>query len=261
MLETLEDIEKAAVKDPMRVASLSAKSQLRKRFYKLATVYSDAENINIHLDGRSVKTPGGETFCAPNIHVGELVANEWNRQEERIDPQTMPVMRLINTSIDGVSKDMQPVKDDIIRFAGSDLLCYRADNPEELIANQQKLWEPLIEWAGSSLGAVFSVQTGIMHVAQSSDCITAFGQHVNPIESPELLTALHSLTAISGSAIIALAILKGEIDIAQGWNAAHVDEDWQISKWGEDSDAQAFRAARKLEFEAAVHLLKALDRK
>jgi len=261
MLETLEDIEKAAVKDPMRVASLSAKSQLRKRFYEQATVFSDAKNINIHLDGKSIKTPGGEVLSLPNIHVGELVVEEWNRQEERIDPQTMPVTRLINTSIDGVSKDMQPVKNDIIQFAGSDLLCYRADSPEELIANQQQYWDSLIEWAGSSLGAAFSVQTGIMHVSQSNECIAAFGEHVNPIETPALLTALHSLTAISGSAIIAMAIYKGEIDLAYGWNAAHVDEDWQISQWGEDSDAQAFRAARKLEFEAAIQLLEALARK
>lgn len=261
MLETLEDIEKAAVKDPMRVASLSAKSQLRKRFYKRATVFSDASGINIHLDGKSIKTPGGEFLSVPNIQVGELVANEWNRQEEKIDPQTMPVTRLINTSIDGVSKDMQPVKDDIIKFAGSDLLCYRADSPEELVSNQQKLWDPLIEWAGSSLGAVFSVQTGIVHVSQSEDCIAAFGEHVNPINTPALLTALHSLTAISGSAIIALAIYKNEIDLSYGWNAAHVDEDWQISQWGEDSDAQAFRAARKLEYEAAAQLLDSLTRK
>ncbi len=261
MLETLEDIEKSAVKDPMRVASLSAKSQLRKRFYKQASVFSDATNINIHLDGKSIKTPGGELLSLPNTHVGELVVEEWNMQEERINPQTMPVTRLINTSIDGVAKDMQPVKDDIIRFAGSDLLCYRADSPEELIANQQKYWDSLIEWAASSLGAVFSVQTGIVHVSQSNDCIAAFGQHVNQIDTPALLTALHSLTAISGSAIIALAIFKGEIDIAQGWSAAHVDEDWQISQWGEDIDAQAFRAARKLEFEAAAQLLEALGRK
>ena len=258
MLETLEDIEEAAVKDPMRVASLSAKSQLRKRFYKQATVFSDATTIHIHLDGKPIKTPGGELLSLPNIHVGELVVEEWNRQVERIDPQTMPVTRLINTSIDGVSKDMQPVKDDIIQFAGSDLLCYRADSPDGLVSNQQKYWDSLIEWASSSLGAVFSVQTGIMHVSQAEDCIAAFGQHINPIDSPELLSALHSLTAISGSAIIALAIYKSEIDLAYGWNSAHVDEDWQISQWGEDADAQAFRAARKLEFEAAVQLLGAL---
>lgn len=259
MLETLEDIEKAAVKDPMRVASLSARSQLRKRFYKQATVFSDVSNINIHLDGKSIKTPGGEVLSLPNIHVGELVVDEWNQQEEKIDPQTMPVTRLINTSIDGVSKDMQPVKDDIIQFAGSDLLCYRADSPEGLVTNQRKYWEPLIEWAGSSLGATFSVQTGIMHVSQSNECIVAFGEHVNLIDEPAMLTALHSLTAISGSAIIALAIFKNEIDIVYGWNAAHVDEDWQISQWGDDSDAQAFRAARKVEFEASVRLMRALE--
>ena len=261
MLETLEDIEKAAVKDPMRVASLSAKSQLRKRFYKQATVFSNTDKINIHLDGKPIKTPGVETLTVPNIHVGELVADEWNRQETKIDPQTMPVTRLINTSIDGVSKDMRPVKDDIIQFAGSDLLCYRADNPDGLVTNQQKMWDPLIEWAESSLGAAFSVQIGIMHVSQPNECIAAFSEHVNQIESPALLTALHSLTAISGSAIIALAIYKDEIDFVYGWNAAHVDEDWQISQWGEDSDAQAFRAVRKLEFEAAVQLLVALAKK
>ena len=261
MLESLEDIEKAAVKDPMRVASLSAKSPLRKRFYKQATVFADTANINIHLDGKPIKTPGGENLTVQNFHVGALVADEWNRQKHKIDPQTMPVTRLINTAIDGVLKDMQPVKDDIIKFAGSDLLCYRADSPEGLVANQQKLWEPLIEWAKNSLGAPFLVQTGIVHVSQPGESLGAFGRQVNLIDDPVLLTALHSLTAISGSAIIALALYKGEIDLAHGWCAAHVDEDWQISQWGEDSEAETFRATRKLEFGAAMRLLEALERK
>lgn len=260
MLDSLEEIEAASIKDPMRVASLSIKSQLRKRFYKDVSIGKPATGFNILLDNRPVKTPSGELLTTPNLRVGELVSREWNAQEEVIDPQTMPVTRLINTSIDGVAKDMQPVKDDIIRFVGSDLLCYRADSPIELVSNQQRCWDPLLGWTKEKLGAEFSVQTGIMHVAQPDTSIAIFGQRINAVDCPATLTALHSLTAITGSAIIALALHEGEIDGDLGWSAAYVDEDWQISQWGEDHDASALRAARTVEYDAAIQLLAALEK-
>lgn len=260
MLESLEEIEAAAIKDPMRIASLSAKSQLRKRFYKKVSTDETAHGTRILLDGKQIKTPSGEQLVAPNKLVGGLLLDEWDAQEQVIDPQTMPVTRLINTAIDGVTKEMQPVKDDIIRFVGSDLLCYRADSPEGLVSNQQKHWDPLIEWAQERLGASFLVQTGIMHVAQPEQSIALFGQRVNAIDCPATITALHSLTAITGSALIALALYDGEIESDGGWNAAYVDEDWQLSQWGEDHEATALRQARAIEYNAAIQLLAALEK-
>ncbi len=259
MLESLEEIEAAAIKDPMRVASLSAKSQLRKRFYQAVSIGKTNNGYNILLDGKPIKTPSGKQLIALNRNVGTLLTAEWDAQDGVIDPQTMPVTRLINTSIDGVTDDMQPVKDDIVKFSGSDLVCYRAGSPAELVTKQKKHWDPLINWAEHAFGARFIVQTGIMHILQPAESIDRFAGQIDQINCPVELSALHTVTSITGSALIALAIYQSEIEAMAGWNAAHVDEDWQISQWGEDSEAVNLRAARAREFDAAIMLMDALN--
>jgi len=258
MRELFDNIEAEAVRDPMRVASQSMKPKLPKRFYKTVDVIEEEGGFVVRLDGKSVRTPAKTTVRVANKPTALLLAGEWQSQEEYIDPTTMPMTRLVNTAIDGVATDMQAVKEDIIRFAGSDLLCYRADGPQGLQAMQQECWDPLIDWAQSALGARFVLTEGIIHVAQPIEAMAAFGAHVGMIDQPVKLAAIHSLTSISGSAIIAMALFKEGIAVEEAWVAAHVDEDWQASQWGEDSEAQAFRTARKHEFDAAVKMLEAL---
>lgn len=259
MREFLDEIEKGSIKDPMRAASQSMKKQLPKRFYQNVDVYRGDERFEIHLDGRPVKTPMGEKLVVATKLAGQVVAEEWRTQEHHIDPLRMPVTRLLNTSIDGVSKDMQAVKEDIIRFAGSDLLCYRAESPENLVIIEQQHWDPLIDWAHGSLGAKFQVQQGLVHVTQPAETIAAFSVHVGLIDDPAKLALLHSLTAISGSAILSMALFKHQVSLEEAWAAAHVDEDWQVLQWGEDDEATAHRNARKQEFDAAMRLLDALE--
>jgi len=258
MLNSLEEIEAAAIKDPMRVASLSAKSQLRKRFYQTVSIGKTNNGYYILLDGKPIKTPSGKQLITPTKDVGVLLAAEWDAQDGVIDPQTMPTTRLINTSIDGVANDLQPVKDDIVKFSGSDLVCYRADSPAELVAKQKEHWDPLIDWVEQAFGARFIVQTGIIHVLQPTESIDRFAGQIDRINCPVALSALHTVTSITGSALIALAIYQGEIEADAGWKAAHVDEDWQISQWGEDSEAANLRASRAREFNAAIILMDAL---
>jgi chaperone required for assembly of F1-ATPase len=259
MREMFENIETDAVRDPMRVAALSMKPKLPKRFYKTVEAQKEENGFCVLLDGKPVKTPARKTVLVAKQAAARLLVDEWSTQQEHIDPATMPVTRLVNTAIDGVSVDMQAVKEDIIRFAGSDLLCYRVESPQGLLQQQRIYWDPLIDWAQSALNARFVLTEGIVHVAQSAEAMAAFGTHVGMIDQPDQLASIHSLTSLTGSAIIAMALFKGGADPKDAWSAACVDEDWQLSQWGEDSEALALREARKREFDAAVNLLKCLN--
>ena len=171
----------------------------------------------------------------------------------------MPVLRLVNTAIDGVATDPQAVLEDILRFASSDLLCYRADTPEKLVQRQNEAWDPVLDWARASLGARFVLAEGVMHVDQPREAIAALGVHLSQRAEPMRLAALHVMTTLTGSALLALAVEMGELDVEEAWVAAHVDEDWQIEHWGQDFEAVARRANRKRDMLAAVRLLEALN--
>jgi len=170
----------------------------------------------------------------------------------------MPVMRLVNTTIDGVANDPQAVLEDILRFASSDLLCYRADAPQGLVERQNEQWDPVIDWARTTLGARFNLAEGIIHVEQPRETIAVLGSHLNQRAEPLRLAAIHLMTSLTGSALLALAVDFGELDAETAWAAGHVDEDWQIEHWGQDAEAVARRAARKRDMMAAVSLLEAL---
>ena len=166
----------------------------------------------------------------------------------------MPVTRLVNTAIDGVATDTQAVLEDVLRFSSSDLVFYRADSPDALVHRQAEAWDPIIDWARSTLGARFFLAEGVMHVEQPREAIAAVGVHLRQREEPFRLAALHVITSITGSALLALAFEAGAIDAEAVWAAAHVDEDWNIEHWGLDEEAAARRAFRKRDMMGAVAL-------
>ena len=186
------------------------------------------------------------------------MADEFAAQGETIDPTAMPVYRLVNTAIDGVASDPQAVLEDILRFASSDLLCYRAGFPDALVERQAEAWDPVIDWARSTLGARFLLAEGVIHVEQPRETIAAIGVHLSQRAEPLRLAALHVMTSLMGSALLALAVDFGQLDAEAAWNAAHVDEDFQAGQWGHDSEAVARRAFRKRDMMAAVRLLEAI---
>ncbi|MEI5679652.1 MULTISPECIES: ATP12 family chaperone protein [unclassified Mesorhizobium] len=261
MREILNDLEISDLlsdPDPIRRAQSQLKRQLPKRFYKSVTVAPVEGGFAVHLDGKPVRTPAKAILTLPTAEAAELVAAEFSAQEENIDPTTMPVMRLVNTAIDGVATDPQAVLEDILRFASSDLLCYRAEAPEKLVERQAEAWDGVLDWARASLGARFVLTEGVIHVEQPREAIGAIGIHLSQRAEPLKLASLHVMTTLTGSALLALAVETGEIDAETGWNAAHVDEDWQIEQWGQDSEAVARRNYRKRDFMAAIALLEAL---
>ena len=225
---------------------------LPKRFYTDATVERADDGWRVLLDGRPVRTPGRAFLAMPGEATAAMVADEWQAQGERIDPRTMPATRLANTALDGVVSELQAVREDVVRYAGTDLVCYRADEPEGLVRREAEAWDPYLDWASEAFGAHFVLAEGIVHTPQPREAIAAFGREVERIDGPFRLAALHVMTALTGSALIALGVAHGAFAVDDAWRAAHVDEDWNIDLWGEDAEAAARRAAREIEMRTAA---------
>ena len=263
MRDILNDLEAGKYlsdPDPVRRAQIQMKTPLPKRFYETVSVVPAEEGLfAVHLDGRPVRTPARALLALPTEKAAGLVAEEFEAQHEVIDPVAMPVMRLVNTALDGVANDPQAVLEDILRFAATDMLCYRADTPQGLVDRQNAHWDPVLDWARSALGARFNLAEGVIHVEQPRESIAVLGAHLARRTEPLRLASLHLMTSLTGSALLALAADFGELDAQAVWAAAHVDEDWQIEQWGQDAEAVARRNARHRDFLAAVALLEALD--
>jgi chaperone required for assembly of F1-ATPase len=200
-----------------------------------------------------VRTPAGHALALPTRALGEAVAAEWEAQREQIDPAAMPLTRLVNSIIDGVVAAPAPVIEEVGRYLGSDLLCYRADTPEGLVQAQAKHWDPLLAWARDALGARFILAEGVMFVAQPDHAIAAASAAIP--SDPWRLGAVNVVTTLTGSALIALALSRGRLTVDEAWDAAHVDEDWNVSLWGREELALDRRAKRFAEMQAAGMVL------
>lgn len=244
--------------DPVRAARTGAKPALPQRFYKEAGFAPAEGGFRLTLDGRPANTPARHPLVMPNAALAEAVAAEWSAQQTAIDPATMPLTRLINTAIDGVAPRREAVADDLCAYAGTDLLAYRAAEPDRLVAAQASAWDPILDWAYDSLGARLILSEGVMHVTQPDQAVAALSQAVRAVEDPFRLAALHTMTTLTGSLIIALAVLQGHLKPEAAWEAAHVDETYQADVWGRDEEAEARLAVRRAEFEAASRVLAAL---
>ncbi len=245
-------------RDPVEAARGPSRP-LPKRFYKVAVAAPADGGYGIFLDGRPVNTPARRPLVAPSRPLAEAIAAEWASQGETINPATMPLTKLANTALDGVAAQMAEVEVDIAKYAASDLICYRAGEPESLAAAQSAAWDPVVAFARDKIGAKFALAEGVMFIEQPQEALDAFAralrEHVGEgAGAPLRLAALSVMTTLSGSAVIALATALREIDMAAAWDAAHVDEDWQMRAWGADAEAMARRAARFKEFEAAATL-------
>jgi chaperone required for assembly of F1-ATPase len=227
---------------------------LPKRFYKSVAVTAREGGYAVTLDGRTARTPGKRELVVPIEALAEALAEEWSRQGEVIDPATMPLTRLANSAIEGVAERMQEVRADIVAFAGSDLLCYRAETPSGLVARQRAAWDPVLAWSKETLGAAFRLQHGLMPIDQDAEALAAIRAALADLDALSL-AAVHVLTTISGSAILAVALLNERLSVEEAWAAATVDETWQREQWGRDAEAEAYAARRLTEFTAASRWL------
>lgn len=256
MRDIFDDIYKNQPLDPTEAARRNMRPQLRRRFYKAVTVEPREGGYAVLLDGRPVKTPARRTLAAPSAALAQALADEWEAQQEVVDPAAMPLTRLANSIIDGVADKPDAVKAEVAKFLGSDLVCYRAGSPDGLVERQAQHWDPLVAWARDALGARFVLGEGVMFVTQPEAAIAAAARAIP--DEPWRVGAVNAITTLTGSALIALAMVQGELSSSDAWAAAHVDEDWNMHQWGRDEQALERRAAREAEMQAAAKVLRLL---
>ncbi len=254
MRELFDDVSGKSPHDPDEAVRRTTRAPRRRRFYAHAGVVEATDGFAITLDDKPVRTPSGRPLVAPNREIADGIVAEWDAQQETIDPLTMPLTRFANSVIDAAVDRIDAVTNDIAKYFGSDLLFYRAGHPEPLVAREAAHWDPVVFWAADALGAHFILAEGIVHVRQPDSAIAA-ARAVLPTD-PWSIAALHVVTMLTGSALLALALMRGVIDQDQAWAAAHVDEDWNIEQWGVDEEIAARRAARLVDFRAAATILR-----
>lgn len=229
-----------------------------KRFYENVSVTQDENGWNILLDERPVRTPGRAALAVPTEALAHRIADEWREQGEQIDPRSMRFTGLANAAIDRIAPDPTPYIADIARYAESDLLCYRAVEPEPLVARQIAAWNPLLDWAEGRYGVEFVVTQGIVPVDQAEATLLTLEEAVAEMDAFHL-APMSILTTMSGSLVTALAVAEGQLSTQDAWQAVSIDELWQEEMWGVDSDAQKARAAREAEWMDAAEFLRLLN--
>jgi len=239
--------------DPMASARAAQRQPLPKRFYTAVSVGEADGGYSILLDGRSVRTPARAVLAVPHRALAEELAAEWAAQVTEINPHAMPLTRLVNVALDGVARDPEAARAEILGYAGSDLLCYRAEGPERLVQRQAEAWDPVLDRFRDDIGARFFLSAGIRHVAQPAETLARVAALI-PTD-PLKLAGMVSMTGLTGSALLSLAVAEGWLGPEAAWSAAHVDEDWNRELWGEDEEASVRRAARTLEMMAAARLV------
>lgn len=222
-----------------------------KRFWKEATTAPADGGWQVLLDGRPVRTPAKAPLILPTQALAQALAAEWQAQEERIDPGTMPITRTANSALDKVAGQRAEVAAMLAEYGGSELLCYRAERPIELIARQASEWDPLLDWAEERYGARLVTVQGVMPIAQDAAALERLSAPVHAMD-PFALAAFHDLVALSGSLVLALAVIEGRIEAQEAWRLSRLDEDWQIEQWGADEEAEAMARVKRAAFDDAA---------
>lgn len=217
-----------------------------KRFYKNANYQPDRYGFIITLDGKIIKTPGQTPLLATTEKMAARIRDEWQAQGEHIDSTTMPVTRFLNTMIDRVSGRREAVIDELAAFGPTDLVCYRADNPAELVEAESTHWDPPLSWLFDTYGIKLQTVMGVCPLKQDEKALFTLRQLIAG-HSDARLTGLHTATTVSGSVVLGLAYIAGAFSKDDLWAASMVDEDFQISKWGEDIEAAKRRESLKSE--------------
>lgn len=224
-----------------------------KRFYKIARATAAAP-FTVCLDDRPLRTPGGKPQVVPTRALAEALAAEWEAQGEKLDVASMVLTKAVNTAIDRIAPRRSDVIAELARFAETDLLCYRAERPRELVQRQAEAWDPWLDWARKALDLRLASGSGIVHVAQDAATLPAATAAIARFDD-FALTALHPAITITGSAVLGLAFGMGLLDAARALDLSRIDEDYQAEQWGTDAEAEAVRKNRLVELERAARLL------
>jgi chaperone required for assembly of F1-ATPase len=218
-----------------------------KRFWKEAKAVKLDNGFSVELDSRSIKTPAKTPLLVPTLQLADAIAKEWDAQDGQIDPATMPVTRMANSALDKVATQFSDVANMLAAYGDSDLLCYRATHPEELVARQAQRWDPVLNWANDSLHARLKPVSGIIHQPQDQAAIEILSKRVFALSSFEL-AAFHDLVAISGSLVLGIAVTDNWLTAEAAWDLSRLDELWQEEQWGSDDEATDLAAKKKDDF-------------
>jgi chaperone required for assembly of F1-ATPase len=249
--------------DPIAMARRDLQKALPKRFYKEARAAERDGAFALLLDGRPARTPSRNALALPSLAAAQALGAEWARQDDLIDPGSMPLTRIANSAIDGVAQHFDATAEDLAHYGDSDLVCYRAGEPDALARAQAARWDRILDYAREKLGAPLICAEGVNYVDQPEPAKRAIRDAVRRIAgtgaaAPFALAALHVMTTLTGSALLSLAVADGMLTPEEAWDAAHVDEDFQAKVWGADEEALARRARRWADMEAAARLLRAV---
>lgn len=233
-------------------------SRKAKRFYKAVEVAPETNSgYSVRLDDRPIRTPQGNLLVLPTEMLADAIAVEWAEQGDEINPLSMPLMGLSCTAIDKVAPVHDQVVTQIVRYGQSDMVCYRAEAPEDLVARQADVWQPVLDWLSETKGITLAVTQGIVPVPQPEESLSTLAAHISEYEEFRL-AALGELTQLTGSVALALACMENRLEETATLEASRLDEDWQIEQWGLDYEAEDRRKNLEDDFYAAVRFLKTL---
>lgn len=256
MREFLEDLESKRG-DAYRIAQTLARQELPKRFYKEAGVRPVEGGFTVTLDGKTTRTPGRVPVKVPVAAIATAMAAEWSAQADHLDPAKMPLIRLVNSTIESGEDKVPALRAEIVKYAANDLLLYRAEGPESLVAAQERHWDDALVRIARHFGISFRPTIGITHQAQPDSTLAKLTEVLRE-ENLFVVAALNSITTLTGSGLLAVALRHRLLDADAVWTAAHVDEDYQAGFWGEVEEARLRREHRRAEFDAAVFVLEAM---
>ncbi|EBA18329.1 hypothetical protein RSK20926_11439 [Roseobacter sp. SK209-2-6] len=219
----------------------------QKRFWKEVSVVEEGDGFAITLDGRKVKTPAKAALVVPSRAMAEAIAAEWDAQEEGINPETMPCTKSANAAIDKVANQHEEVANMLADYGDSDLLCYRAEAPQELVMRQNETWDPILDWAENALNARLEPRSGLMHQPQKPEALAKLRASVHAM-TPFQLAAFHDLVSMSGSLVLGFAAAKDCRSPEEIWRISRLDEAWQEEQWGVDEEATEVAAIKEQAF-------------
>lgn len=225
-----------------------------KRFYSQVAVAESVDGFGVRLDGRDLRTPAGQPLRIASRQLAEAVAEEWQSQGETVRPESMPLMQLASTAVDRVAPNRAAIIDQLVGYGGTDLVCYRADSPRDLVERQERVWQPVVDWAAVGLGAELVVTSGVIPLAQPAETLERLRIIIEGYDDLRL-TALQSAVAAMGSLLLGLALVEGELEAEEAFAASQLDELYEIEFWGEDEEARIRRDALRTDVASAARLL------
>jgi chaperone required for assembly of F1-ATPase len=228
-----------------------------KRFYREVTVAPAEDGHRILLDGRPMRTPAKQLFAAPLAPLAEAIADEWREQGEIIRPDAMPLTRLASTAIDRMPAQRQAAVEEVVAYADTDLVCYRAAEPFELVQRQHHAWQPMLEWLTETYGVKLAATTSIRPVAQPAAARTRLRDAIEEL-SDWPLVGLHMATTALGSVVLGLGLLHGRLDPDAAFAASLLDELYEIERWGSDVEAERRHEVLRRDIGAAARFLREL---